>query len=189
MDSLIKESYNYECVDNTEDSYKYDFVSIGERLIPKRVLIARYPNEGLELYFNLGFGNITVDDDGNETVCDMSRENNKNDTDRVLKTVFTCALDFLSSESNSNSILTFYGNTSAKHRLYKRSLNNNLESITNYFEIKGGIIHNLVIEENSGEPKKPISVINLEDIDYELYDTQRCNKYNFITFNLREEFK
>lgn len=189
MDSLIKESYNYECVDDTDGSYKYDFVSVGEKEVPKRVFIQRYSNEGLERYFNLGFANITIDDEGNETISDMSRDNNKNDSDKVLKTVFTCALDFMSVKNNANSILTFYGNTTAKHRLYKSGLNKNLNSIIEYFEIKGGIIHNLEIEEHSGEPKTPISKINVDEIEYELYDVQRCNQYNFITFELKEKFQ
>ena len=103
----------------------------------------------------------------------------------MLKTVFTCVLDFLSINSHSNNIITFYGNTSAKHRLYKKSLNKNLESITDYFIIKGGVIQNLVIEEPEGESKQVLSRINIETIKYEIYNIRNCSKYNFITLELK----
>ena len=186
MDNLIVDSYDYECVDDTEGSFKYDFVSLGEIEVPKRVLIQRYPNPGLERYFNLGFGNIHIDDAGIEHISDMSRNNNKGDSDKVLKTVFTCVLDFLSIDSHSKSIITFYGNTSAKHRLYKKSLNKNLISISKYFIIRGGVIQNLVTKENSGESKQVLSKINIETIKYEIYNTSNCNAYNFITLELRQ---
>ncbi|MDM1408198.1 hypothetical protein [Myroides sp. DF42-4-2] len=183
LEDLINASYEYEKVDYN----KYDFISKGDKDIPKRVSITQYPNKGLENYFNLGFGNITISDDGDESISDMTRDNNKLDRDRVLKTVFTCSVDFLS--NNPNAIITFYGNTSAKHRIYKIGINNNLSSISEFFHIKGGIIHDLQIEETREKGKIPISQINVQQIEYQVYDPNKSNLYNFITFELKQEYK
>lgn len=117
----------------------------------------------------------------------MSRDNNKYDKDKVLKTVFTCALDFLS--TFPNSVLTFFGNTSAKHRLYKIGLNNNLASIESCFIIKGGIIKDLEIIESLENGKQPNSIINIEKIEYQIYDPKKSVLYNFITFEIKTNFK
>lgn len=187
MKNLINESYEYEKVDDNPLHTKYDFISIGNKEIPKRVAIVKYPHAGLERYFNLGFGNIYINEKGEESISDMSRDNNKNDKEKVLKTVFTCALDFLS--TFPESILTFFGNTASKHRLYKIGLNNNLDLIEHYFTIKGGIIHNLLIKENSAGRKMPSSVIEIEKIEYQTYIISKSHLYNFITLQLKNDFK
>ncbi|MBF4517490.1 hypothetical protein IRZ71_14085 [Flavobacterium sp. ANB] len=187
MEDLINESYEFEQVDNNPLHTKYDFLSKGEKQIPKRIAIRKYPQPGLERYYNLGFGNIFIDKNGIESISDMSRDNNKNDKNKVLKTVFTCALDFLS--TSPNSILTFFGNTSAKHRLYKMGLNNNLASIENYFIIKGGIIKDLKIIENLEDGKQPKSIIDIEKIEYQQYNPIKSVLYNFITFEIKDDFK
>lgn len=187
MENLINESYEYEKVDDNPSHTKYDFISIGKKKIPKRVAIIKYPHFGLERYFNLGFGNIYINGAGHESISDMSRDNNTNDKDKVLKTVFTCALDFLS--TFPDSILTFFGNTASKHRLYKIGLNNNLHLIEHYFIIKGGIIHDLLITQNEEGRKTPRSVIEVEKIDYQKYIPSKSRLYNFITFELKNDFK
>ena len=77
MEDLLNESYEFEQVDNNPTHTKYDFVSRGIKEIPKRVSIVKYPQPGLERYYNLGFGNICIDKNGRESISDMSRENNK----------------------------------------------------------------------------------------------------------------
>lgn len=187
MEDLINESYEFQQVDKNPSHVKYDFVSIGKKKIPKRVAIRKYPQLGLDRYYNLGFGNILIDENGEESISDMSRENNKNDKNKVLKTVFTCALDFLS--TSPNSILTFFGNTHAKHRLYKMGMNNNLASIERFFIIRGGIIRDLEIRENAETGKQPNSIINVDKIEYQIYDPSKSKLYNFITFEIKDEFK
>ena len=187
MEDLINESYEFEQVDSNPLHTKYDFVSIGEKEIPKRIAMIKYPQPGLERFYNLGFGNIFIDENGLESISDMSRENNKNDKNKVLKTVFTCALDFLS--NSPNSILTIFGNTIAKHRMYKMDLNNNLASIESCFIIKGGIINDLKITENSENGKLPDSIINIDKIDYQSYNPAKSKSYNFITFEIKADFK
>lgn len=187
MEDLINESYEFEQVDDNPSHTKYDFVSKGLQEIPKRVAIIKYPHPGLERYYNLGFGNIFIDENGVELISDMSRNNNKSDTDKVLKTVFTCALDFLS--NSPDSILTFFGNTIAKHRLYKIGLNNNLASIESCFIIKGGIINDLKVTENKENGKRPDSIINIDRIEYQTYDPAKSKSYNFITFEIKDDLK
>lgn len=186
MENLINDSYNFELVDADPKSFKYDFVSVGEKEIPKRVVITQFENRGLERYFNLGFGNISIDEDGIEQISDMSRDNNKNDADKVLKTVFTCALDFLSVKPES--IIVFYGNTAAKHRLYKIGLNNNLRAISHFFNVRGAIIPNLKIGVTADDEKMPVSPINVNTIGYEVYSQERSTHYTFFTFTLKQEF-
>ena len=187
MEDLINESYEFEQVDNNPLHTKYDFVSNGEKDIPKRIAMIKYPHIGLEKFYNLGFGNIFIDKNGKELISDMSRDNNKADKDKVLKTVFTCALDFLS--TSPESILTFYGNTSAKHRLYKMDLNKNLQSIASCFIIKGCIIHDLKITENEENGNELHSVINTDNIEYQDYDPGKSRSYSFITFEIKDHLK
>jgi hypothetical protein len=184
MDELLNQSYPFEVVDGNPFNYKYDFVSIGEKEVPKRVSVIQYPS--LEGYYNLGFGNITISDDGIEAVSDMSRDNNKSDADKVLTTVFGCALDFLS--NNTESKLTFYGNTALKHRLYKMKICDKIDLLSTYFTVKGGIIQNLnVVETPIG--KDVTDAINVDNIDYEPFNIQNSQHYHFIVFELKEEYK
>ena len=89
MEELFENSYDFEQVDKNPLSIKYDFVSSGEKEVPKRVILTNYNLSGLERYYNLGFGNITITDEGEEKISDMSRNNNRNDKDKVLKLNFT----------------------------------------------------------------------------------------------------
>ena len=187
MADIVEDAYEFEQVDGCKSNIKYDFVSIGEKEVAKRVAIIQFTHPGLEKYFNLGFGNISIDNLGNETVSDMSRDNNKDDKNKVLMTVMTCALEYLS--TSTGSILTFYGNTHAKHRLYKSAINKNIEDIQKYFVIKGGILKDLELIETVEGSKTPNSPVNLNDIVYETYDPTKSRDYTFITLELNDEFK
>ncbi|WP_024566658.1 DUF6934 family protein [Elizabethkingia anophelis] len=184
---LADEIYNYEQVDSNPSSTKYEFISVGEKEIPKRVHLMQYHHPGLTQYYNLGFGNIYIDDEGIENVSDMSRDNNRSDANKVLKTTLMCTVDFLS--DNKDSIVTFYGNTKAKQRLYKKSINLNLEEIQEVLVVKGGIINNITIVENQETEKTNLNPIDPNDIMFENYAISDSNKYNIITFELKDEFK
>ena len=112
MEDIVDESYEFEEIDNTETNVKYDFVSKGDKEVPKRVMLTKYELLGLENYYNLGFGNLSIDKDGIEHISDMSRDNNKDDKDKVLKTVLTCTLDFVS--NSSESVVLYFGTTISK---------------------------------------------------------------------------
>lgn len=184
MSRIIDDAYNFEQVDGTPSNIKYDFVSEGERQIPKRVSITQYPQAGLEKYFNLGFSNFSVDEDGNEIVSDMSRVNNRGDKDKVLKTVIACALHYFS--EHSDSILTFAGNTYAKHRLYKMEIGKYLDDLKEFLIVKGGIINDVTFKETE-QGKEADGTIVVDNIVYELYDVTNSRKYSFITLELRKE--
>lgn len=186
MEDFIRDSYPFEKIDNNPEKTKYEFISIGTNKIPKRVSITKYPQPGLEKYYNLGFGNISVNSNGIETISDMDRNNNA-DGDRVLKTVITCALDFMS--DIPDAILTFFGNTPAKHRFYKMQMNNNFNSIKSYFIIKGAVIKDLKITTDNEGRKFPESEISVDNIIYEDYNIKHSPFYNFITFELNFQLK
>ncbi|WP_020211609.1 DUF6934 family protein [Flavobacterium rivuli] len=185
MRDLINDSYNFEKIDSKPNKTKYEFLSIGNKKIPKRVSITKYPQPGLEQYYNLGFGNIFIVD-GFESISDMSRDNNS-DTDKVLKTVLTCTLDFLS--ENQDAIITFFGNTAAKHRMYKTQLNKNLEAINTFFIVKGAVLKDIYFLEDDEGRKYPSHDIDIDNIVYEIYNMRNSPLYNFITFELKTELK
>lgn len=184
MDELLNQSYPFEVIDENPLNFKYDFVSLGEKEVPKRVSVIQYTN--LDGYYNLGFGNISIAEDGKETISDMSRDNNKTDADKVLITVFGCALDFLS--NNAEGKLTFFGNTALKHRLYKMKICDKIDLLSTYFSIKGGIIPNLKVVETP-EGKDVAQAINVDTINYEPFTIQNSPSYHFIVFELKEEYK
>jgi hypothetical protein len=112
----------------------------------------------------------------------MPRDNNKKDTEKVLKTVFACALDYLS--TSTDSVLIFYGNTTVKHRLYKGQINKNIKLIKKYFIIIGGIITDLELKETLENGKEPNEPVNLNNLIYQQYDPQNSRNYSFITLGL-----
>lgn len=192
MSDFIEDSYPFELVDQNPYNWKYDFVSIGtesskHKKVPKRVIISVLNIKGFESYYNLGLANIKIDKNGFERLSDMSRDNNKNDKDKVLKTVFTCALDFLSYSPDAK--LVFFGNTFAKHRLYKIGLNQHLESIEKYFVIKAGIIPNLKVNIDENGRKTPSLDFDPTGVIYEAYLPTKSKFYNFITIELKTIYK
>ena len=62
MNDIINSSYNYELVDDNPDNTKYDFVSLGNFEIPKRVSIMPIGYG----FYNLGFGDLTIKENGEE---------------------------------------------------------------------------------------------------------------------------
>lgn len=189
MSSLIDESYNFERVDSSKLFPKYEFVSLGIKEIPKRVVLStfkfKFPN--LENYYNLGFGNIYINPEtGKESIDDMSRNNNS-DIDKVLKTVLTCVLDFLSSSPDTK--ITFYGNTISKKRLYNMLISKHIDSIKDFFIVKGGIIIDLVTSINSDGSKNIESTLDIDSTKIENYNTQNSRYYDFIILELIDELK
>ncbi len=51
MEELFENSYDFEQVDKNPLSIKYDFVSSGEKEVPKRVILTNYNLSGLERYY------------------------------------------------------------------------------------------------------------------------------------------
>jgi len=188
MEHFIHNAYTFELVDDNPKATKYDFVSVGKKNIPKRVSIRQFPHKGYEQFYNLGFGNISIDKNGAESISDMSRDNNQDDANKVLRTVIVCALDFL--VNNPNATLLFYGNTHAKQRLYKIGINNNLEDIRLFLNLKGFIIDDIKLKDNNdGSKELANKVIEPNSIFSYPYKPINSNQYHFITLELKDELK
>ena len=185
MKEIIEDAYDFELVDDNPMNLKYEFISIGEKPILKRVAFSNYNSFGLNNIYNLGFGNLIVLENGEESVLDLSRDNNKKDKRKVLNTVFTCVLDFLI--QNPQTVVTFYGNTSAKHRLYRMEITAKFSVISEYFVVGAGVITNLKVEESLNEGKYPISKIKVEDIVIVDYSPNDNIFYHFFTFQLKKD--
>ena len=177
MQEILDNSYPYELVDVKPEHYKYDFVSVGIKEIPKRVSIRPIWQE----YYNLGFGNIKINDNGEEEIDDTAKNDNKTDGDKILCTALSCSLDFLI--RNDGTKIAFFGNTALKHRLYKMRLCGKLESLKQSLVLKGAIINDYTIKLDANG-YKVLGQIDPNKIQYEDFDVTNCNHYNFITFEI-----
>jgi len=188
MEKLIDLCYDYEFKDEAE-GIKYEFVSVGTMEVPKRVTFT--PVNGLSNYYNLGLTNISIDEEGNETASDMSRENNINDDEKVMLTAFLCALDFLTLDKYKDAKVIFAGNTVAKQRYYTRKVSTHLEELSKTCTIKGGRVHHLQVNiDPDTQEKIPIGPIPLnEGYTYTDYTISDARSYQFITFEVKDELK
>lgn len=182
MQNLINNSYKFELVDDNHEHYKYDFLSIGETAleIPKRVSIRTINYNG---FYNLGFGNFSIQEDGTEIVDDRSRNINKANADTILNTALLCGAHFLS--STTDTTLIFYGNTLAKHRLYKIKICNRFNELSEYFIIKGGVLSNNLKFDSDGFKIGVDGKVNPDDVQIEDFNIANSRNYNFLTFEIR----
>lgn len=183
MQEIIDHSYLFELVDDDPICYKYDFVSEGTQEVPKRVSI-RNITQAYPLFYNLGFGDILVDEEGQENINDKARNINKTDGDKILNTAFLCCLDFLSTVDNAT--IVFFGNTPAKHRLYQIKVSGKLNQLQEYLDVKGAIIENYTIGLDNEGFKEITQRIDPQKIKYEQFVTQNCRSYNFMTLTVKK---
>lgn len=109
---------------------KYEFTSEGPKgSIVKTVVYAQI-RSGI---FNLSFGdwNTAIDK------MDDSIKSNNGDRDKVLATVAATALEF--TNKYPGALIYTEGSTPARTRLYQMAIANNLEEISENFEIEGYI--------------------------------------------------
>ena len=177
MQEIIDNSYPYQLVDTNPDHFKYSFVSSGIKEIPKRVSIRPVINN----YYNLAFGDIKINENGEEYIDDKSRNENKVDGDKILCTALICSLDFLTRFDDKK--IVFFGNTPAKHKLYKMRLCRKVSLLNQFLILKGAIIKNYKVKIDE-EGYKIIEQINPDKIQYEIFDIKNSNRYNFITFEI-----
>ena len=109
---------------------RYQFFSDGPTGIVKKVVSYECIHGNL---FNLGFG------DWNEELNDIddSIRTNNGDRDQVLATVAGTAVDF--TDKFPDALIYTEGSTPARTRLYQMGISNNLEEISQDFEIEGHI--------------------------------------------------
>jgi hypothetical protein len=114
----------------------YTFTSVGKKgEIKKAVQLYEYE----ENVFNLGFGDL---DPLTDEIDDKSESGN-GDTEMVLATVISIAIDFLKRNPMAN--ISFKGNSKSRTRLYQMALNIYYEEFIEHFEIFGSIDDDLEI--------------------------------------------
>lgn len=188
-------SFNFEGI--SEDGvYKFRFISNGGKEITKVISIS--PIKGAPNYYNLGFGNLEVIN-GELKVNDTSEDNN-NDYDRVLATVFMSALYFF--KLRTDAIIIFFGNTVHKHRIYKQKISVNLKSLKENLNVSGGFLNNeikiiekeqIVIKKGKERKRiikeKDIEAILAEGIDVKdvvEYKMHNSSTYQFVLLELKQ---
>ncbi|MGV0940920.1 DUF6934 family protein [Empedobacter sp. ULE_I140] len=179
MEEIINQSYNYELIESSDKRVVYNFTSKGEKDIIKRVFFDKiFENSTI---YNLSFGNVVITEEG-EDITDKSRDNNS-DVNKVLSTVFSCTIDFLSRYSNSRVIL--WGNTESKNRLYKMSISNNLKDFNGYLKVYGCIFNNMELNyDNEGFKTPNFENFSFSDIISYNYDKNNSKDYNFVLINV-----
>jgi hypothetical protein len=114
----------------------FTFLSQGEQVIPK--LIAYTPIErGGRKYFNLGFGDLIVDETSGEYRIDDKVESNNGDVKLVFYTVVSTLSDFF--EIHPNATVYIAGSTSQRLEVYKGLIHRHWKHIAPFYEINGSI--------------------------------------------------
>jgi hypothetical protein len=133
----------YETVDKSTESMQFEFISTGTKDIKKVVQYSQTNNPDI---FNLGFGDLILDkygepklDERGDFIIDDEKESNNGDRNVVLATVASTAYNF--SQSYPDKIISFYGNTPAKQRLYRIAICKELVQLNNDWHIYGVINH------------------------------------------------
>ena len=123
---MNKPRYQYR----TENHFEYfEFYSEGPKGIIKKVV--EYQETNNKNVFNLAFGDYEEEAKG---IDDLSVTNN-GDSLKVLATVASTVYSFIDKHPNAMIIAT--GSTSARTRLYRMGITNNLEEISEDFAIFG----------------------------------------------------
>jgi hypothetical protein len=110
------------------DHTTYEFLSEGPKGTIKKVALYQELEENV---FNLAFGDW---DEKEQKINDKVRSNNR-DSDKVLATVASTAIDFI--KYHPDAVLLVQGSTSARTRLYQRGILKNLDEIEQLFDIIG----------------------------------------------------
>jgi hypothetical protein len=162
-------------------AYLYRFESEGKYNITKQV---GFFDVGIPNLYNLGFGNLEIKN-GEKFVDDNSDVNN-NDFNRVLSTVFSCAIHFLN--NNSDARILFFGNTQHKHTLYIRKIAANYSEISKLFSLFGGVLHHKRDLVDRSVQDRVIRDKDMDGLifgaeaikDIERFEIQNCRNYDFI---------
>jgi len=107
----------------------FEFTSIGPKGKIKKIV--QYTETNLKDYYNLGFG------DKNEITGEIDDRSvtNNGDSQLVLATVVSTAYAF--TEKYQNAWIYVMGNSSARTRLYRMGITNNLWEINRDYEVYG----------------------------------------------------
>jgi hypothetical protein len=129
---------NYDHYDNlrfTEDYHYFLFYSEGPKGRLKKLVI--YTSlKNLSNGYNLGFGTLKINKDGEEYL-DGTEISNNNDRDKVLATVALTAYLFIDNYPDKKIYLE--GSNKARTRLYQIAINHAYEELSEKFIIYGDI--------------------------------------------------
>jgi hypothetical protein len=115
-------------ISSSNNRTAYEFLSKGPKGTIRKLVLFEKISTNL---FNLSFGDW---DEENQIIEDKTRSNN-NDRDKVLATVASAVIDFMA--HHPNAILFAEGITPIKTRLYQMGINQNLQEISQLFDIEG----------------------------------------------------
>lgn len=131
--NFLKDVYPYSFEGIKDDIYLYRFISsVDGNDIIKIVSLSSPRGDD---WYNLGFGNLEEDENGDPCVNDQSENNNK-DFDKVLASVFSCLVHFLKERPGAK--IFFFGNAVHKHTMYKRKIAANINELQELFIVQGG---------------------------------------------------
>jgi hypothetical protein len=123
---MHKPKYLYK---SEKDLMAYEFISEGPKGSIKKVI--QYCETSIKNVYNLGFGDF---DEITNTISDLTITNN-DDSIKVLTTVASTVYSFLN--KYPDAWIFAAGSTSARTRLYRIGISNNLMDIKQDFEVYG----------------------------------------------------
>jgi hypothetical protein len=112
---------------SSREALRYEFESIGDRIIPKVVLFNITDLPGI---YSLTLANLLADGSLDDTTV-----SDNGDMEKILATVFQCMSAFLN--DHPTSIVAFSGSSEARTRLYQIAIARELEDVSNRFNIWG----------------------------------------------------
>lgn len=156
MKSLLENSYPFRFIGKNEKNvYIYEFDSIGEIVVKKRVKIFVLDKSRPDI-FNLGLVNEELNDNDEIIESDTSNKNNKKDWEKVLNTTFLCCIDFI--RSHDWASILFFGNTNFKQLIYKRKIALNLGDLATEFSVFGVLVsYDLIYMDQLGNEVSTLS--------------------------------
>jgi len=108
---------------------EFEFVSVGKKGEIKKVV--QYSPTGIPNIYNLGFGDLDLE---TGEISDTAISDN-GDSQKVLSTVSGTAIKFM--EKHPHCQVIAVGTSKSRTRLYQIGISNNLNEITQFFDVFG----------------------------------------------------
>jgi hypothetical protein len=174
LNNAYNASYDYDEID---DVSTFQFESIDEsKGVSIGKVIEMSPSDYMDGIYNVALSNQVVEDGEIVGYSDTSRENNKQDGEKVIDTVFSCMLRFL--EYNPSVTVGYCGNTPLKRRYYNMRMAVNIEVLENEYYVFGGIAD---FDESKDENnEKVITNVHIDEDKIERYKVSNSRNYHFV---------
>jgi hypothetical protein len=194
---FLQDIYVYSFEGIIDNVYQYRFISTKvENEVTKIVSLSPLSADGK--WYNLAFGNLEIDKTTGEPFVNDESENNNNDFDKVLATVFTCLLNFLNARPDAK--IVFFGNTEHKQLMYKRKISAHISSLQEYFIVQGGFadydvewkIIEKEVQKKSRSVKRTVRVKDHNSLNFrnitslEIYNPHKSRDYHFVLIALND---